>query len=645
MSKLIALWVIVCVAVIMLALPVRLMADEPRRRVVLIQVDAVRPDFVEQFLADGTLPANGGFAALSRTFKATFQTVITPSLTTPNLTTMVTGVYPQKHGAITNVYPLITGAVTSSVSGHQQPLQSEGLWSPALRAGKKVGLIRTVGVNDNTMTNTWTLNFHEQAAGDKIITSTPASWSAATGWNLGNFSANSPQVMTFTLQDSVTNALSYTFNILALDPAAGTYSQIVLDDDCDLTNGYFGARAAWSGLMTPTVPLTQTGDWTSVLFTGTNTTTGLTGTIMGAYLRLYEFSSSPLTVSLYATGVWYNPGYSRTWLNELYRKIGPFPGLGSQSSAYTTDQDGRDFEHREDQFFLDATLDVLRQPDWDMVITYQGIVDGFEHAYLLTDPRQLSYTDPISVTYWNYIKESYQAVDAAVVAISNTVGLTQTDIFAASDHGQAPIHTTLYINRLLAQNGLSVTSPISAYAQTGGGYAYIYINTTTRADGVISPIGTPGYTGTQTALVHALSSFTDTDRLTGAAVSPFESVIRKQDLAAQGLGTDTVGDVYASVLPGYSLDGATDAGPITSPVAHGGTHGYAPDQPTMHGVFLAAGPHIGHVEPRPTRLIDVAPTIVDILGVGPLPDADGTSLNLTRWLTYLPVFFKSNGRG
>lgn len=641
MSRILALGAIACIAVLLLVLPVRTLADEPPRRVVLIQTDAVRPDLVAQFLADGTLPANGGFATLSKTYHSQFQTVVTPSLTTPNLTAMVTGVYPQKHGAISNIYPLISGAVTSGVYGHQQPLQSEGLWSPALRAGRKVGLIRTVGVNDNTMTNTWTLNFHVQAASDKVIQSTADSWHAANGWNLGSFSANSAQVMTFTLQDDASHALSYTFNILALDPVAGNYSQIVLDADDDLTNGYFGARPQWSGLMSPTTPLTQTGNWTSVIFTSTNTTTGLTGTVMGAYLKLYEYSSNPLTVSLYSTGVWYNPGYSRAWVNTLYQEIGPFPRLGSQAGSYTTDQDRRDFNHRENQFFLNAALNVLRQPDWDMVITYQGIVDSFQHAYLLTDPRQLLYTDPISVTYWNYIKESYQAVDTAIVAISNTVGLAQTDIFVSSDHGQAPVHTALYINRLMAHEGISVTAPITAYAQAGGGYAFVYINTIGRIDGVISPIGTGGYTATQNTIVTALTSFTDTDRLTGATAYPFESVIRKQDLAAQGLNIETAGDVYASVLSGYILNGATTPGPITSPIASGGTHGYNPAQPAMHGVFLAAGPHISRIEPRPTRLIDVAPTILDVLGVEPLSNADGVSLKLTRWRYFLPIIMVS----
>jgi predicted AlkP superfamily pyrophosphatase or phosphodiesterase len=618
-------------------------ATAARRRVVLIQVDGVRADYLDRFLTDGTLPPAGGFAALSQNFKAVFQTVVTPSVTTPNLTTMVTGVYPQKHGAIANTYPLITGSVTSWVWGHQQPLSVEPIWTAALRAGKKVGLIRTVGVTDNAMTNTWTLNFHEQHADPKLITPTAADWSAdLTGWNLGSLAdAKSPRVMTFTLEDDYAAPYSYTFNVVALDRViSGTYDALVIDDDHDLSDGYFGVRPPQSGLMRPTAPLTQTGSWSSVIFTSTNTPIGLSGAVMGAYLKLYEFSSRPLTVSLYATGVWYNPGNPREWINNLYRTSGPFPRL-TPIAGVTTEQDQRDFEHREVNFFLAAALDVLRRDDWDLVILYQGIVDHFSHPYLLTDPRQVSYTHPISLTYWNYIREAYQTVDESIATISNTVGLTQTDMVVASDHGFAPVHTTVYLNRLLAQAGIAVTPPISAYAQAGGGYAEIYINTVTRAGGVISPAGTPAYTATQEAIVSALSDFTDVDRLTGQPLHVFDNVIRHQDLTGSGLDIETAGDVFVTALPGYSLDGSTSSGPITLPVAYGGTHGYAPNQPEMHGVFLAAGPHFKIGAPFATRLIDVAPTIAEVLGLDPLPDADGVSLLRPRVLFFLPIVRRS----
>ena len=626
-------------ALFILTLPVRTLADEPRRRVILVQVDAARADFLDQFLADGTLPPDGGFAALARSFKATFDTVVTPTLTTPNLATMVTGAYPQKHGMITNVYPPLTGAVTSGIYAHQQPLGVEGIWSSALRAGKKVGLIRTVGVNDNSMTNTWTLNFQEQRTAPKLIQPTTTDWSSdLSGWDLGAFAnAHSPRVMTFTLQDAYVSPQSYTFYVVALDRmTAGTYDALVIDDDRDLSNGYFGVRPAREGRMTPTAPLSMIGEWSSVIFTSTNVAAGTTGAVMGAYLKLYDYSVKPLTVALYATGVWYNPGYPRAWVNALYRTIGQFPRF-VPIDGITTEQDLIDFMHREDNFFRDANLDVLHRDDWDLLITYQGIIDNSEHLYLLTDPRQLLYTDPISITYWNNIRDSYRAVDSNLSAIINTAGLTQTDVLAASDHGQAPVHTSLYVNRLLARAGVSVTTPISAYAQAGGGYAFIYINTLDRIGGVISPAGTVPYSATQDVIVNALVNFTDTDRLTGEIVYPFDHVIHKQDLGASGLGIATVGDVFASVRPGYSLNGATSVGPITSPIGAGGTHGYAPNWLEMHGILLGAGPHLGPIEPRSTRLIDVAPTIADALGLDPLPEADGVSLQLRRWRLYLPM--------
>jgi predicted AlkP superfamily pyrophosphatase or phosphodiesterase len=59
-----------------------------------------------------------------------------------------------------------------------------------------------------------------------------------------------------------------------------------------------------------------------------------------------------------------------------------------------------------------------------------------------------------------------------------------------------------------------------------------------------------------------------------------------------------------------------------------GAHGYDPQLPSMSASFLAAGPHIvrGASVPQVTNL-DVAPTIMHLLGVAPGPDVDGRVLN------------------
>lgn len=56
----------------------------------------------------------------------------------------------------------------------------------------------------------------------------------------------------------------------------------------------------------------------------------------------------------------------------------------------------------------------------------------------------------------------------------------------------------------------------------------------------------------------------------------------------------------------------------------GGAHGYAPEDETMHGIFLAAGPGVapaGRV--GAVHVVDVYPFVAALLGLRPNPDTDG----------------------
>src|SRR5262245_15803200 len=50
-------------------------------KVVLISLDGARPDLIQQFLNDGTLPPNGGLARVNRGVVARQNVTATPSLT------------------------------------------------------------------------------------------------------------------------------------------------------------------------------------------------------------------------------------------------------------------------------------------------------------------------------------------------------------------------------------------------------------------------------------------------------------------------------------------------------------------------------------------------------------------------------------
>ena len=55
-----------------------------------------------------------------------------------------------------------------------------------------------------------------------------------------------------------------------------------------------------------------------------------------------------------------------------------------------------------------------------------------------------------------------------------------------------------------------------------------------------------------------------------------------------------------------------------------GAHGHDSELPSMSAIFYAAGPNVKQgTKLRQVRNIDVAPTLLDILGFSPAPTVDG----------------------
>ena len=100
------------------------------------------------------------------------------------------------------------------------------------------------------------------------------------------------------------------------------------------------------------------------------------------------------------------------------------------------------------------------------------------------------------------------------------------------------------------------------------------------------------------------------------------------------------GDVFAQLAEGYNFDGiqspvvvrqgdpAFDPARTVFSVANFyGAHGHDAELESMSATFLAAGPGIRQDKTvRRVRNIDVAPTIMHLLGVKPSPDVDGKVL-------------------
>lgn len=324
----------------------------------------------------------------------------------------------------------------------------------------------------------------------------------------------------------------------------------------------------------------------------------------------------------------------------------------------------------EDQvrLFVDyQTRMVLRaidqNPDADLVMAYIEQPDGSNHQFMLTDDRQASNPlDPNSIgagqdfnkkaRYAWHLKYAYQKASEAVQKVIDKVGVDATgkpnsNVFVVSDHGFAPFHTAVNLSRHFANLGID-TGKVRIVSS--GPAVNIYINLQGR-----EPNGTVGnaeYVTLLNQVEAALWSLTDnnpTFAKSAAGLSVFDQVNKRPvpaDINDPSLGRTTnaligqdSGDIYALLHLGYNFDGtqspvvqrqgdAVSATPVLSVPNFYGAHGYAPEYPAMSATFIAAGPDIGTGKLPLVHNIDVAPTILGILGVTPAATVEGKAIKL-----------------
>jgi hypothetical protein len=188
-------------------------------------------------------------------------------------------------------------------------------------------------------------------------------------------------------------------------------------------------------------------------------------------------------------------------------------------------------------------------------------------------------------------------------------------------------------------------------AVTSGPAANIYISTQGReSNGTVSTSSsaTPNYALLQSQVISALNNAVDANTFyTQGGTKPLFSVVEPRPLpAASGtnasIGQDS-GDIFAILSPGYNFDGtqspvvartgdpaATATTTLSQPNFYG-VHGFVPSGfpgNLMSAIFYAAGPNIKQSATPLKKVsnIQIAPTILSILGVAPSSTVQGTPL-------------------
>jgi predicted AlkP superfamily pyrophosphatase or phosphodiesterase len=289
---------------------------------------------------------------------------------------------------------------------------------------------------------------------------------------------------------------------------------------------------------------------------------------------------------------------------------------------------------------------ILNNPDADLVMIYIEQPDGSEHQFLLTDPRQgTNPKDPNSIganqdaakvaRYKSYIRFAYQTADKAVKRIADAAG-PDSNVIVVSDHGFAPFHTSVSMANILKNAGIDTTK---VAIRTSGPAANIYVNLQQREQG--GTVDPATYKSLVTQITEAVRNAVDPNPKFNASLEDGRlfTVVETRPLQCEaGLGQCTsktigqdFGDVFALMAPGYNFDGIQSPGvarlgdapfnaattTLSMPNFYG-AHGHDPKLPVMSATFIAAGPQIrNNTTIRRMHNLDVAPTIMQILGVRP----------------------------
>jgi predicted AlkP superfamily pyrophosphatase or phosphodiesterase len=299
---------------------------------------------------------------------------------------------------------------------------------------------------------------------------------------------------------------------------------------------------------------------------------------------------------------------------------------------------------------------IANTPGADLAMIYIEQPDGSGHQFTLTDPRQASnFLDPTTIgpnqdaakvaRYADYLKFAYRQANEAVAEIMEMVG-PSANVFVVSDHGMAPFHTAVSMLNLLRNAGIDTTK---IGIRTNGPAVNIYVNLQGReAGGTVTAAEYQALVPQIAAVVQSAQDPNPTFNYSLAGGRIFTTVATRPLSCADGVGFCTsddigqdFGDVFAIMAEGYNFDGIQNPGvarqgdppfnaatTVFSAPNFYGAHGHDSSLPSMSASFLAAGPDIKRGKTVSlVHNIDVAPTIMRLLGVEPAETVDGRVLS------------------
>lgn len=369
---------------------------------------------------------------------------------------------------------------------------------------------------------------------------------------------------------------------------------------------------------------------------------------MRGIVRFYLDQVGP-DLQLYASPVNYdptNPPFAISAPADYSREMAETIGL-FHTTGMVEDHGGLNNHRFDEVAFLDQCETAWQEREAMMIEGLKGLDSGLFYCLFDTpdrvqhmfwrfrDPGHASLGGAPPDPQWSRVIEDQYRRSDSMVGLALEHADADTLVIALSDHGFGPYRREVHLNAWLREQGLLSLKPglepgasagdlltgidwskTKAYAVGLGG---IYLNLQGRErDGIVRPGEAAAL---QEGIAAALTALVDPK----TATKPIRRVPTSQSLY-RGPYVPEAPDLTVHFASGYRASSSTSMGGVAAAVIDdnkskwSGDHIIDPE--LVPGVLFMNRPYRGDG----ARLIDLAPTILNALGVAPTPAMEGRSL-------------------
>ncbi|MGF1923278.1 MAG: alkaline phosphatase family protein [Bacteroidia bacterium] len=605
-----------------LFLPFSSNAQSTQKRVVMISLDGAPDYLIDQFLANGVLPANGAFARIRKSGAyAETMLPINVASTGPSHVSIFTGASPGKTGIVGNTFRKVDQPWESkSLTAFKEPILAETIFQAAMRQGKKVMTLAGVGIDQSSKARMTDYMFtYPNIVGPSLVLDLEVTDTITSeGYRKLKTSATSASKPVYEVTGSFQTPLY--FYLTSPTGKTGRSKEIVVDTDSVLGNGY--------------AALVSAEDWVRMEM-------DKGGRRYNSSFRIFKADDKVGKYQLFMNAPAEIIGSPSEFIKKLQSACGLWPGEPEnikQTAGLVPEKIWFEQLDRLASYSKSLILTGIKEKDWDLLFGYFSTLDDVQHRYTLTDPRQIDFTADNGnrpKIYDGYIQKYFKRIDSYLLEIMNALP-KGTNLVVFSDHGMVPAHTTLMLNNYIEEAGFNELNQYINAASSGNS-AHLYINK--------DKVKAGDYDAYLKGLTDSLKTLRDPK--TGELI--FDLVANQEQQKAYGLyHQDFSGDLFVSCKSGYTLSARYVPGvkyllqhsfdpkmyahenQATRNFLLGGgmnetgraVHGSLSSLRKSQSIFYAIGPDVPHKQLREIYSLQIAATVSALLGIEPPKDAE-----------------------